>query len=113
MTEITAVDLINLPYAEYDLDATYDEQLAPLVTALLEKARELGFPLMLAVAIRQDREGNWTLAQSCQMSDPARTPIQLQAANLRLDDKGDIADKLEMIGALRSAKTQSRLKAAH
>lgn len=113
MSEITAVDLINLPYTEYDLDAAYDEHLAPLVTALLEKAQELGLPLMLAVAIQQDREGNYTLAQSGQMSDPARTPIQLRAAKLRLGGKGDIADKLELIGALRSARVQSRLKAAH
>lgn len=113
MAEVTGAALIEMPFEAYDLKAQYDEHVRPLADKLIDLCDELGMPVLLVVATGQDKTGQCVLSQSCCMTSPERTPIPLMAARLRLEDKDDDADNLELIGSLRAEHAAERLKSAH
>lgn len=71
-------DLINTPRELFDLEAEYDQHLAPLVDQLMAKAEELGIPTIFAAAWKQDAEGVG-IVSAAQSLDPGKTPLLLRA----------------------------------
>lgn len=71
-------DLINTPRELFDLEAEYDQHLAPLVDQLMAKAKELGIPAFFAAAWKQDAEGVG-IVSAAQFIGPGKAPLLLRA----------------------------------
>lgn len=113
MTTLTGKEMMEMPFEVYDLDATYDAEVAPLVQALMEKCKELRMPCFVAASYSQEADGTTGLVCSAQLMEPARTPLALMACEAITDQRTEHAVNLMRLGAMRTRHAAERLKSAH
>lgn len=74
----TIQELANTPQEHFDLEAEYDQHIAPLVEALMAKAAELGVPIQLAAAYKANGAGVGVVS-AAQFISSGRAPPTLRA----------------------------------
>lgn len=64
----------------YDLEAVYDEQIAPLMAQIIEICKANNMPMLASIAYRQDEDGGHDLCTTSLLFE-GRTPLSYQIAS--------------------------------